>query len=545
MKKIIFSLLFVFGSVFAEELSFNVTAEDYSPAINEETLISIELNKKAKNIVPPKGNDYSVTYAGLSQSSQVTIINGKLTSKQSYVYNFIFVPKKAGKIELPPFKIEIDKVYETQPIIFNVVKTAKRQKRKDPFSQLEELIQPKIIVPRMGLKLFSNKERAFQNEQIILDLYLYSDKEEALSYGLKEINPLRTDKAICYEIPVNSNPQKEGAFYKKLIKRFVLYPIDKGLLAIAPPLYVAITPYGQLEVKGENIGIDVNSFKEFSYIGELNASISVNTNIIKTGEVLKITLTLKGNGNLKIFSNLYENLKIDHLFISRKEGDLKFSEFNRGKAYFINQIDFEIIPDRDGEYTIPSLEIKYYSDEKIQKKIKLPEIKFKVSALTLSEDNLPQYRVVTKFKSNDIIVFHPLVIIIFFLMFLLPFGAYGYSLFKKKFETDIVFRKKILANKKLDSFLKEAKDLLAKNDYKSFYLSLSKTIFYYLTYKYNLSASLSFKEIINELSEKVDENILENLKEKYYYCQKAYSINIDKTNANKIYDEVQELLSKI
>ncbi|MCX7821115.1 MAG: BatD family protein [Brevinematales bacterium] len=547
MKRIvlIFFLTFVFGEFFAEDVEINVSIENPNISLNERGLISIEVNKKAKNIIPPEGKDFEITYAGVSESSQVTIINGKMQSRHSYIYNFFFIPKRLGRIEVPSFNVEVDKSYKTKPVAFNVTKNVKKKNNVDPFSDIEELMTPRLKIPMLKLRLVPDKQTLYQNQPVIVDLYLYSDQKEALDYSLKEASPLKTDKSIYYEISSSISPivQKEGSFYRKLLKKFVFYPVENGLLGVAPPVFVAISPYGQLEVKGDNIGVDVKPFKGgFKYIGELVADLKVSTNSLKQGEILTINLTLKGNGNLKLFSDLYDRMKIEHLFITRKQEKVNFETLRGNIPFFVNQITFEIIPEKEGEYIIPSLRIEYYNNAFVHKEIVLPQIKFKVLPDNEVNKDNPEYRVIKESKNYKFIILNPFLMFLFIIMCVLPFVALSYNMFKKKFEKDPEFRKRFMADKKLSYFLKDAERFLLEKDYKSFYLSLSKAIFYYITDKYNIPASLSFREVLANLKDKVDEKNIKALKEKYDYCQMAYSMNVDKENARTILEEVKRLL---
>ncbi len=547
MKRIIiFFLIFFVERLFATEVEISISVENPTIGLNDRGLISIELNKKAKNIIPPQSKDFVIIYAGVSESSQLTIINGKMQSRHSYIYNFFFIPKKLGRIEVFPFSIEIDKTYQTKPVFFNVIKNQPRKKSVDPLDEIENLITSRIKIPTLKLKLLLNKQVVYQNQPLIIDLYLYSDQKEALDYSIKETSPIRTDKSIYYDISqtVNSIVEKDGIFYRKLLKRFVFYPVESGMLAIAPPVFVAITPYGQLEVKGDNVGVDVKPFKEgFKYIGELETNVKINTNTLKVGEILTITLTLKGNGNLKLFSQLYDKIKIENLFISKKMEKITFTGIYGKEPYFSNEIVFEVIPEKEGDYKIPPLRIEYYNTTFNRKEVVFPEIKFKVLPINndFINENL-EYRAIKETGSYKFIIFNPFLVGLFIIIFLLPFFSIAYNYFKNRLEKDTVFRKKFLANKKLSTFLFDAEKALAEKDYKLFYHSLGKAIFYYITDKYNIPASLSFKEVLKKIENRVDDRVLKALKEKYDYCQMAYSVNIDNKNARDTLEEVKKLL---
>jgi|GEM_PF-6626823 len=552
-----FLIFLVYGSFFGAELEYNVSVSPEVVALGEGAEISVEVNKKVRDVIPPKGTEFDIQYAGISQQSYVSIVNGKVTSKQSIVYRYICIPRKTGLLTIPAFKIidENGKSFESNPLKLKVEKRQKiRQRTTDPFEELEELLIEKRKIPIIMLKFRPYKQKVYQNEPLVVDLILISDRKEAFDYSYQEISPLRTDKAIFYDISSSiekSIPISSGGYYEKVVKRYVFYPTEKGVLGIAPPGIVAITPYGQIQLKSENLGVEVlplGSGEGVNYVGDLSIKSEISTNSILLGDTIKLKLTLEGNGNLKIFSNIFGKLNIDGIFISQEKMNLEFEKFLNNRPYFKGEIVFSIIPQRAGSFVIPPVEIFYFDRNIVKRKITLPSYTINVNA----KDTLQISREKFVFKKVDLnrkfrfILLNPFVIFYIALMFTLPLFGFIYNNFQLRLKTDEKFRKKFFASKKLSRYLIEAENHLKKENYKEFYISLQKGLFYYLCDKLDIPLSTDFKQVIEKLAEKnVEETALKKIKEIYTQCQFAYSGKIIKENAGQLLAETKNLIENL
>ncbi len=554
MKRLIITLLLLLtANLYSEEIEINASISPEIVNIGEETFVSIEVNKKVKEIIPPKATEYEIKYVGTSQQSFVSVVNGKITSKQSYIYQYVLIPKKIGSLTISPFRVIADKTYETSPLKLKVEKKIIPKKRpRSPIDDIEDLISgSRIKLPQITLKLIPQKNRVYQNEGLIVDLYLYSDQREAFDYNYQEVSPIRTDKAIFYTITnFNEEIQRINSYYRKIIGRYIFYPIEKGTLGISPPTLVAISPYGQLKVNGENTGIEVlrlSTGEGIHYVGDLEAKFEAGSNVINIGENLKLKLNFRGNGNLKIFSTLYNNLKIDGLFFSTENIKFDFDKFIAGKPYFTMELTLIVTPEKDGKYTIPPVKIDYFDNSFQKKSLRLPAIKLEVlNSLIDRVTQLPHYRSVNFKKNFKFLLFNPFIIIWLIIITILPAAAIFYNLLQEKLKRDETFKKKFLANKRLDTFLKDASIHLTRKEYREFYLALQKAIFYYIADKFNLSTSMSFKKMLDKLKEKdIDLDLIEQIEKKYNQCQSVYSGKVDKENAIKIFNEVKKLLAQI
>lgn len=92
-------------------------------------MLTVQVNvsdpKQATAPTPPKTDDFEIRLLNVtpSENTSVQIINGRMTRRSSYGYQFAVKPLRSGRLVLPPFTyVEDGRTYSTQPIIISVAK---------------------------------------------------------------------------------------------------------------------------------------------------------------------------------------------------------------------------------------------------------------------------------------------------------------------------------------------------------------------------------------------------------------------------------------
>lgn len=71
--------------------------------------------------VAPATPDFLIESQGGMQSSQTSIVNGRMRTSRSYVFTFQITPRRAGQLEIPPFEVTVDgKTQFTEPTLIQV-----------------------------------------------------------------------------------------------------------------------------------------------------------------------------------------------------------------------------------------------------------------------------------------------------------------------------------------------------------------------------------------------------------------------------------------
>ncbi len=556
--RILFLLLFP-ALLFSEAPSVSVSIDQDEIGLNEQAEITVELNQQAQKIKPPKSKGFDLAQAGQSQNSQVSIINGKVTQKTSFTYTFLLSPKKTGTLEIPPFEVTINQQsYFTKSLALKVVKGAKKKNKGSGgiFSPFEELFNEKEKVPEIFVRLVPSLNSAYQNQQVVVDVYLLSSDKDAFDYEYKETVPVRTDKAFLIDLTpaIPSNQMqvvRDGNFYRKLYERIVLFPIEAGQVAVSPPSLIAVTPYGQLRVLGDAVAVNSVRLKEesgISYIGNLEVERDKPAGRIDAGKDIELTVRMKGDGNLKSLSNPYGDLKIDGLFISSPETQLKLQSFKNGTAVFEQEIKYKILAQKAGDYAIPPVKINYYDRNIKPRAAEIGSFSLKVlDNKNIAAQKEYHYKNIGRPENFQFLLFNPLVILILVLFIMLPVASWFYGRHKTRMRTDLDYARNFLAGKKFSRYLSDARKSYEKGDYPSFYVALQKGVFYYLTDKLRLPQGIPFRELLTCLKERnFQDEVISAVKEINEECMTgAYSGKIIKADLDILLKKAETVFGSV
>src|SRR6056297_2505826 len=124
MKRWFVILLILIGSCsYAKEIS--VTASGPGVVENGQRFrLTYIVNAQADRFLPPEINNFSVLAGpSTSTSSNVSIINGKVTQSFELKYTYILEPVKEGAFEIQPAGVMVDgEKYASKPVKIEVVR---------------------------------------------------------------------------------------------------------------------------------------------------------------------------------------------------------------------------------------------------------------------------------------------------------------------------------------------------------------------------------------------------------------------------------------
>jgi len=297
-NKFFFIIFFYINNIlFSNNPDIQISINSSEIFINEQTYINIFIDQKVDNIESPKSDSYKIDFSGENINSKVVVENGKLKTKLIFVYSFILKPLKKGKLKIDSFNIYIDNnKYQTETIFINVKSKSKEYKSKnyeDEIKNFEKIIKKEI--PEIYFRLIPSKNIYYQNEQIILEGYIISVDKSVFDYKFIEVSPIFSGKFIIYDISktIDNKLYFRNGYFIQTFKRYIMYSIEKGLNGIGSPEIVAVSPYGQIKLKTENIGIEItniNNSNTIHYLGDLFIKSKISTNFCYPDEIINIDI---------------------------------------------------------------------------------------------------------------------------------------------------------------------------------------------------------------------------------------------------------------
>jgi hypothetical protein len=324
------------------------------------------------------GNDIIST----STSSQVRIINSKITKQQSTQYQFI----ANNKSILKSIKIQIaNKDYYTQELTLDV---------KEPMASKDG--------DDYQLKIMVDKTKVYVGEAIRFTLeFKYKIGLGVIDLKLDE---LKQNNFIIKRLK-SMDPIQKGD-YSILVQEYIIFPQISSNLVIDKQLINVATrdPRSRFirwnKVYSNSLNIEVLELPNGLNIqGEYKLDATIDKNTVDINKPINFTVSIKGFGNINDIEDIKLDLK-DELVYSSKPQLKEFIKNGRYGGEFIQK--FSIIGNKD--FIIPSIKFKYF-DTKINKEKVLSSKEFTIKVNALKSD-LPQIQtnINTSLNKPEIIV---------------------------------------------------------------------------------------------------------------------------------------------
>ncbi len=569
-------------SMTGAQVKFEAKVSKKKLGINERLRIDFEMNKDGDNFNPPGFSNFTVV-GGPNQSVSNSWINGVRSYKKTYSY--FLAPKKRGNFTIGQARIEIDgETYKTTPIKIEV--TAAVDKPKDTND-------PNYIASEnIHLVAEVSKTSPYLNEAITVVYKLYVSPKIAVD-NWNEIDSPRYNDFWSQNISTQGQKVQNGTYkgedYRYLIlKKTVLYPQKTGKLNIEPlSLDISMrVPTNRRDIFGSFLMTRVNRTvsagnktinvkplpevgkpQDFSgAVGSFNLNVIASKTVLDASESLQVKVSVKGNGNLKLFKlpkislpsslEVYEpehkeNVKTN---LSGMQGTIADS--------------YTVVPQFKGKYPIPSVSFSYFDlKTKTYKRLSSEEIIIDVlngptsnsgnnsnantntakQPVVFNSDQFAFIKTKTDFVSMDVVYFFKTNL--FWSLLLLPFLAIPVAILirKKKAirDADVYGNKIRKADKLARKYLSSAKKSLGEKE--AFYIALEKALHNYLKAKLHIETSDLSKDKIDALlkEKQVEETVVKDFIAITENCELARYTPIDTVTMQEDYDKAAKTISLI
>ncbi|WP_024954850.1 BatD family protein [Sulfurospirillum arcachonense] len=333
----LFFLFLLINNLFAAEAFVNKT----SVVAGERVVLVLKAN--TSDVKFPDISDiggYEITSTGTQERRAG--INGKWT--RSIEKHYTFLP--LSSVDIPSFKIEVDGKEEiTKPLH---VEVKKADITNSPFL-LEMKIKKSHVMQFEAVPLeviFKRKET-----EEVKDLRFSPPK--FANFWVKEgkkVQPTRENGFVVHKMNFFIFPQKAGDF------KITPSRVDVGVLSPRRDMFNMLT--NQLvwkSVISNEIPLHVDELKGTNLNGDFTISTSVDKNSIEQNKGINLTLKISGSGNFDDIEAY--KLGIDGANIYADKPEVKSFAANQTiQGEFTQKFSISSMND----FTIPSLEIKYY-----------------------------------------------------------------------------------------------------------------------------------------------------------------------------------------
>ena len=333
--------------------------------------------------------------SGPNQSTSMSIINGAVSG--SLTYSYYIQPKSIGSFTIGSATVTYKgTAFKSQPIKIEVVKgsapppSANKQQAVTPEAQNSE------ISKNLFIRVFADKQKVYQGEQITVTYKLYTRLNIAAQMQVSKLPQYQGFWAEELETSNNINFTIENVDGKQfrvgILKKAALFPSQSGELTVSPmELKVPVQiqrkrkqgnslfddffndPFFgnaetvQYNAKSNTVKVSVmplpenkpESFK--GAVGQFSLSSQLNKNTTKTNEPLSLTLNITGTGNVTLLSVPELNLPPGMEKYDPKSTD---QVTRQAKISGKKSIEFLIVPRNAGKKEIPPVKFSYFDPNK-------------------------------------------------------------------------------------------------------------------------------------------------------------------------------------
>ncbi|MCU0644238.1 MAG: BatD family protein, partial [bacterium] len=313
--------------LFGSDIKITATVDRTTIGINQTFTLEVELSgegaNKAGDPKLPDISDFATFMGNSGTSTNMQIINGKMSL--STTYSFTFMATKVGKFTISPVIINFNgQEYSSTPISIEVAQSTTPPPQSRQRDARTPADQPSLqnLEDNLFLHVSVNKRRVYVNEPIILAYKIYT-RVTVTQYGIGKLP--NTAGFWAEEFPLGNQPKTyeeilNGKKYMVAeIKRTALFPTDAGTKTIGPmeiecsirvqqqrrsifdsffdDPFFGRTVNQTIASKSLNVEVlplpDENRPKSFSgLVGQFNLSADVDKTSIKTNEAISLKIKI-------------------------------------------------------------------------------------------------------------------------------------------------------------------------------------------------------------------------------------------------------------
>jgi hypothetical protein len=549
----------------AQEVQLSIQANPASVDLGQRFQLTVTVAGSMNNVPEPniKGLE-PFNIIGSSQSSQISIVNGRISSTKNV--NYTIVAGQKGSFTLGPAVITLgDKTVSSNTVTVTVGQGgggAGKAKPSPPAGQPPAQQAPAPPPPtqqsRPGvcsstsdggvfIRGATDKKSVYLGQQVTYTFGFFSRVRmtENPEYSEPKFSGFWKED-IDREANV-SNRSVNGALYRVQELRYALFPtvsgkakISSATLAFAVRNVWDFFDRGRrVELETGNVEIEIKPLPEagkpsgFSgAVGRYKISASLDKQKLNVGDALTLNVVVEGSGNVRTIDEpSLTGLENFDVYESSSDVNVGFAGSTvQGRKTF----KFVIVPRKDGEYDWPGIEFSFFDPErKKYSTVSTGNLKFSVfpsekqetvtyrtgaeSVVSVGEDinYIKEDSGRALSGSPEPLSGRPW----FWLLHLLPFGAVGVVILLRRHRgrlmSDRGYARYRGADRKASAVLKKADKAARGNDYADAYASLNSALTHYIGDRLNAEVlGMTAEEIDSLLDDRaVPEQVRRELRE--------------------------------
>ncbi|GHT13697.1 hypothetical protein FACS189426_18970 [Bacteroidia bacterium] len=397
MRKLFFLFtILCWGSanVFSQNITFKATSEK-AVVVNQQFRVTYTLTtngETGKDFRFQESKDFEVLFDTGKEMGTSAFMDGsgKVVSRHTESFKFVFLAKKEGTFTIPPSTIKVgNSEYKSNELTIKVLppdqtppaSSGQGNSGQSANSSGSGTSSSDDVFIRMHV----SKNSVYENEGLLVTFKLYTliNVEFANQPKFPEFEGFS-----AYEIEQSGNQASlenyNGRNYQTvIIKQTILYPIHSGKITIGAGKFDVIaqvrsqqrqrsifddfltimTPVKK-SLTTSPVTIDVKPLppgKPASFsgaVGDYKMTSSISTNKLKSNDAVTVKATISGNGNIKLITN--PEIVFPNDFDVLDPVINTNSKISQGGVNGTKTIEYNAIPRFAGDFTIPKAEFSFF-----------------------------------------------------------------------------------------------------------------------------------------------------------------------------------------
>ncbi|MCL6465302.1 MAG: BatD family protein [candidate division WOR-3 bacterium] len=567
------------------ELRFTAEVDRTTVGLGEPLQLIVQVSGTNVGRVPkpqlPELPEFDNVGSSQSQSTSISIVQGRVTQEQTISFIYTLIPKKTGELVIGPCRLNYNGTeYTTEPITVKVTKTGTQPKptqpQRRPFDIFEE---PEPTRGEVFLDVSVDRKTVYQGEMVTATWTFYTTGQVA-SLNIKEpptltgfwAQEIYQPQKLNYERRTYRGRQMFGA----VVRKTALFPTRSGQLKIgamslagemvAPGFFFSTAQ--PFEVNSEEVTVEVKALPETGRpasftggVGSFQVSARVVPETAKGGEPVVLSLVITGTGNLGLIG-APTLPPITGLKVLSPETKDDFN-YAGGRLNGTRRFEYPLLPLADGKFRIPEVEIGFFDPNTGSYYTrKTPALEF--VALGVPARSGEDYTTASGMRVLGTDIRHIKTELrltvnrlagceswfnLFYIMGLvaMAFGI-GFGVRRRKLQLDPGYARRSNARKVANRRLKQAEKALAANRIADFYSLVYQALLSYAGDRFNIeTGALTSGEIKDALTRQgVDAGAVQDLLDTVQVCALArFSPNMSECNPHTVLQKARGVVKKI
>lgn len=342
--------------------------------------------------VPETIEGFKVLFGpGISQSSSISIVNGKRTSHSSISYTYTLEAVEEGTFSMPAAQVKVDgRNYTSSTAKVKVLPQDKNAAQQQQPGQQPEITTSNSTADNISaddvfVRAIFSPTKVREQEAVVVTFRLYStlNIRRFIDAKFPEFDGFMAEE---FELPMNRQSNLENYkgrnYYTIDVKKTLLFPQRSGKIII-PSGSVSLelsVPTGQRvqtffgiqvisadvekTLRTAPVTVDVSKLPEgkplgFSGgVGTFKLTSSLSTDRVKANDAITLKIDISGVGNMKLIKNPEVKMPKDFEVYDPKVSN-NFNITENGLSG-TRSIEYLFIPRYPGNFTIPEVEFSYF-----------------------------------------------------------------------------------------------------------------------------------------------------------------------------------------